>query len=138
MCVTIFIGMTAGPLVAKRMRRTCGMSSSALPMSSMFLGAQLVGVAAGDDDVLELRPLRNVLERVLPLLGRLGQRDFVHVLGVGADRIAARAEAAVDRADVERKKECFIHVAVHEAGNRRIFLFVQRIERQARMIGQQR
>ena len=36
--VRIFIGMTAGPLVAKRMRRTFGISSSALPISSTFFG----------------------------------------------------------------------------------------------------
>ena len=52
-----FIGMIAGPLVAKRMRRTCGMSSSALPISSMFFGGELIRVAARDHDVLELRAL---------------------------------------------------------------------------------
>jgi hypothetical protein len=36
--VMSFIGMIAGPLVAKRRRRRCGMSSKALPISSMFLG----------------------------------------------------------------------------------------------------
>ena len=70
--------------------------------------------------------------------GRLGERDFVDVLGVGADRVAARAEAAVDRARVERQKQRLVDVAVNEARHRRVVLLVQRVERQARMVGQQR
>ena len=81
---------------------------------------------------------RDVVEGILPLLGRLGQRNFVDVLGVGADRVAARAEPAVDRADVERQEERLIDVAMDESGHRRVFLLVQRVERQARMIGQRR
>ncbi len=86
----------------------------------------------------ELGPSRDVCERVLPLLGRLGQRHFVDVLGVGADRVAARAEAAVHRTDVERQKERLVDVAVDQPGHRRVLLFVQRVERQARMIGKKR
>ncbi|MNU10262.1 hypothetical protein D3C72_2573140 [compost metagenome] len=33
----IFIGMTAGPLVAKRMRRTLGMLTRVSPIRRMFL-----------------------------------------------------------------------------------------------------
>jgi hypothetical protein len=66
--VRIFIGITAGPLVAKRMRRTLGMARSASPISVDVLRAELVGVAAADDDVLELGARRDVLVGALPAL----------------------------------------------------------------------
>ena len=136
--VMSFIGMIAGPLVAKRMRRRCGMSSSALPISSMFLGASWYTSPPEITMSSSSGRHADVLERLLPLLGRLGQRDLVDVFRVGADRVAARAEAAVDRAGVQRQKERFVDVPVHEARNRRVFLLVQRVERQPRMVGQQR
>ena len=58
--VRIFCGMTAGPLVAKRMRRMFASPSSVSPMCVICSAPQLVGVAAGDDDVLELGPRGDV------------------------------------------------------------------------------
>ena len=68
-------------------------------------------------------------------LGVLASANFVDVLGVGADRVRARAEAAIDRTDVQRKEERLVDIAVHQPGDRRVVLLVQRIERQARVIG---
>ena len=136
--VRIFIGMTAGPLVAKRMRRTCGIASSASPISVMILRAELIRVAAGDDDVFEFGARGDVVEGApATRLGVLRERDFIDVVGVEPDRVRARAEAAVDRARVERQEQRLVDVAVREAGDRRVVLFVQRVERQPRMIGQQ-
>src|SRR5581483_12294296 len=85
-------------------------------------GRQLVRIAAGDYDVFEFVSLCDVLERVFPLLGRLGQRDFVDVLGVGADCVRTRAETAVDRTRIERQEERLVDVAVDEARNRGVVL----------------
>ena len=58
---------------------------------------------------------RDVLERALPaLLGGL-ERDLLDLVGVDADRVAARAEAAVDRAGVEREEQRLVGIAVREA-----------------------
>ena len=101
------------------------------------LGRQLVDVAAGDDDVFELGTRGDVVEGLFPLLGRLRQRSLVDRFGIGADRVRARAETAVDRARLQRQEERLVDVAVGQALHRRVVLLVQRVERQPRMIGQQ-
>ena len=67
-----------------------------------LLGPQLVRVAARDDDVLQLGPRADVVERLLPALHVHLELELRHLFRVDADRVAARAEAAVDRAGVER------------------------------------
>jgi len=52
----------------------------------------------------KLARLRIEPEAPSELAEPLRERDFVYVVSIGADRVAARAEAAVDGADVERQK----------------------------------
>ena len=54
--------------------------------------------------------------------------DLLDLVGVDADGVAARAEAAVDGAGVEREEQRLVGVAVGEAGHRRVGLLVERIE----------
>ncbi len=63
--------------------------------------------------------------------------DLLDLVGVDADGVAARAEAAVDRAGVERQEQRLVGVAVREPGDRRVGLLVQRVEVELRVIGQE-
>ncbi len=114
----------------------CGIASSRWPIVLEVLGRQHVEVAAGDHDVLDLGARGDVGDGGMPAL-RVGlQAGLLDGVGVAADRVAARAEAAIDRADVERQEQRLVVVAVRQAGRRRIGLLVERVERQARVIGQ--
>ena len=113
--VRIFCGITAGPLVAKRNAAHVGHRQQRLADLGDLLGAQLVGVAAGDDDVLQLGARGDVGEGLLPALGVDLEVELLHLLGVDADRVAARAEAAVDRAGVQRQEQRLVGVAVGQA-----------------------
>ncbi len=100
------------------------------------LGRQHVQVAAGDHDVLDLGARGDVGDGGMPAL-RVGlEAGLLDGVGVAADRVAARAEAAIDRADVERQEQRLVVVAVRQAGRRRVGLLVERVERQARVIRQ--
>ncbi len=99
-----------------------------------LLRAELVSVAAGDDDVLELCARRDVRVRRAPAIFADLEVHLLDLFGVDADRVAARAEAAVDRARVEREKERLVGVAVREAGHRRVALLVERVEVELRVI----
>ena len=126
-----FIGITAGPLVANRMRRMFGSSSKRLPISVICSARELIAVAAGHDDVLELGALGDVRNASLPaIFGRL-ERDLLDLVGVDADGVAARAEPAVHRARVEREEQRLVGIAVRQPGHRRVGLLVQRVERRA-------
>jgi hypothetical protein len=85
-----------------------------------LLGAQLVHVAARDDDVLELGARADVLERLLPAVGVDLELELRDLLRVDADGVAARAEAAVDGARVEREEERLVDVAVREPRHRHV------------------
>ena len=58
------------------------------------------------------------------------------LLGVDADRVAARAEAAVDRAGVERQEQRAVEVAVGQPRDRHVGALVERIEIQLGVIRQ--
>ena len=99
------------------------------------LGLQVVGVAAADDDVLQFRPRSDVGESVFPALRAGRELQLFHRLGVTADGVAARAEAAIDRARIKRQEERLVRIAMRQARHRRVLLLVQRIEPQLGMIG---
>ena len=101
-----------------------------------LLGAQLVRVAARDDDVFQLGARADVREGALPALGVDAQLELRDLLGVDADRVAARAKAAVHRTGVEGQEQRLVDVAVGQAGHRHVGPLVQRIQVQARVIGQ--
>ena len=79
----------------------------------------------------------DVRERARPaLLVRL-ERDLLHVLRVDPDGVAAGAEAAVDRAGVEREEERLVDVPMGEPRYRRVGLLVEGIEVQLRVVGEE-
>ena len=105
-----------------------------------LLLAQVVGVTTGDDDVFELGARGDVAEDVLPA-ARVGlERELLQLalIDIGADRVAACAEAAVDGAGVEREEERLVGVAMREALHRCVVLLVERVELQLRVVGQDR
>ena len=68
-------------------------------------------IAAGEDDLEDLRVRRDIVERRRrppPESGALAE----------ADRLAAKAEAAIDRAHREQLQQHAVGVAMHEAGQR--------------------
>ena len=73
----------------------------------------------------------------LPALGADLELDLLDLFGVDADRVAARAEAAVDGAGVERQEQRLVGVAVGEPRDRRVGLLVERVEVELGMIGQE-
>ena len=75
-------------------------------------------------------------EGALPALVVGLEVHLLDLFGVDADRVAARAEAAVDGARVEREKERLVGVAVREPGDGRVVLLVERVEVELRVIGQ--
>jgi hypothetical protein len=97
----------------------------------------VVGVASRDHDVLELGPAADVVEGALPALLVDVQLDLLDLFRVDADRVAARAEAAVDRAGVERQEERLVDVAVGQAGHRRVGLLAQGVEPELGMVLEQ-
>jgi hypothetical protein len=95
---------------------------------SDLLGAEVVRVAAGDDDVLKLGARRDVSEGPRPPLVVDLEVRLLDLVRVDADRVAARAEPAVDGARVERKEQRLVHVAVREARHRGVLALVKRVE----------
>ena len=97
----------------------------------------IVHVAAGDHDVLELGARGDVGECAACQRFRSGvRRVFSTLLGVDADRVAAGAEAAIDRADVERQEQRLVVIAVRQTGCGGVGALVERVQGQARVIGQ--
>jgi hypothetical protein len=98
--------------------------------------AQVMHVATANHHVLDLRLRAQVLERQLPTLGLGAQVVLGDAIRVDPDRVRARAEAAVHWAQVEREKQRFVWIAVHETGHLLVVLLVQRVEPHERMVGQ--
>ena len=82
--------------------------------------AQHHRIAAGHDDVANLRMLADVLERRVVLI----ERDLLRV----ADLAASRAEAAVARADRAHEEEHAIGIAVRDVRHRRVGVLVERVD----------
>jgi len=98
---------------------------------------ELIAVTAGDDDVLELLALGDVLERALPAIFGRFEADLVDHVRIDADRVAARAKPAVDRARVEDEEQRLVGIAMRQSRHRRVGLLVERVERELGMIGQE-
>jgi len=96
------------------------------------------GIAAGDHHVLDFRTRGQVGDRRVPARGIGLEARLADGIGVTTDRVAAGAETAIDRAHIERQEQCLVMVAVGKPRGRRVGLFVQRIEREPRVIRQLR
>ena len=68
-------------------------------------------IAAGEDDFPDRRAGADIVERGVERLGRQRGRP------ARADRLAAEAEAAIDRADVQELQQDAIGIAMHDAGD---------------------
>lgn len=76
-----------------------GHADQALADQDELFRLEVVGIATGDDDILELGPTRNVGEGFFPTsAGRL-ERSFGHSVCVGAHCIGASAEHTVGWTD---------------------------------------
>ena len=69
------------------------------PYAQQLCGFQTVAVAAGDQNVGELRHMLDVAKDGLPPLGDRQEANFAHTIGIYTNTVGACAEAAVDRAD---------------------------------------
>ena len=103
---------------------------------AQLLRAQVVGVAAGDDDVLQLGARGDIGKRPLPALLADVQVDLVDELSIDAHRVAAGAEAAVHRAGIKGQKQRLVRVAVGQAGHRGVGHLAQRVEAELWVIRQ--
>ena len=104
-------GATTGTRVWKRSTFTCGIAARAATRAARRRGPSDEGIAAADDHLPDLGLGADIGERVVEGLGR--QRT-----GAGrTDRLAAEAEAAIDRADMDELQEHPVGVAVDQAGH---------------------
>ncbi|OHE20272.1 MAG: hypothetical protein A2X95_01800 [Syntrophobacterales bacterium GWF2_56_9] len=90
----------------------------------LFVG-QGQRIAAGEEDVPDLRVRCDVRDAPFPLLGALA------VVAAVADHPRAGAVAAVGRADPRHQKQNAVRVAVDDPGNRAVLILVERVVRLA-------
>src|SRR5687768_13280402 len=97
---------------------------------------EIIAVAAGNDDVFELGLAGDIRESLFPAAGIRDEFELGNFLRVLTDRVAAGAKTAIDRTGILREKKGFVRVTMGQPGERCIFLLVQGIELEHRMIGQ--
>ena len=85
------------------------------------------GIAAGQDHLPDFLVRADVVER-----GRIGLVRQRAVLA-RSDHLAAEAEAAIDRADMNELEQHAIGIAMHDAGDRRMRVIADRIGVLARL-----
>ena len=84
-------------------------------------------IAAGQDHLPDFRVRADIIER--RRVGLVRQR----VLLAGSDHLAAEAEAAIDRADMNELEQHAVGIAMHDACDRRMRVIADRIGALARL-----
>ena len=74
--------------------------------------------------------------RGMPAFRVWRQAGLLDGVGIATDRVAAGAEAAIYRADVERQEQRLVVIAVRQTGSGGVGALVERVQGQARVIGQ--
>ncbi len=118
-------GSTIGTRLWKRMTPRCGMASSAAMISVSRRGAIINGSPPVTMTSQISGPLADIVERCLQLRRR--QR-----LAARSHDLAAEAEAAIDRADMDRLQEHAVGIAMHDPLHRRMAIVADRIARSLR------
>ena len=105
-------GSTTGTRVWKRITFTWSIAPSRRHESAQAARRQDQRIAAGDDHLPDLGPARDIGERGLKRVG--GERAEP----LRPDHLAAEAEAAIDRADVDELQQHAVGIAVDDALDR--------------------